>query len=136
MQTVLLQKNWFDLFALGMSQCAQVLSLSTILTNINLQFNANLNQGKINAIVYIIHKNLYYYCKNICLGFQGKINHQKSLVIKEQLFYLQNFITDCARLNITPIEYAYLKLIALFDFGKYLPCCLALYLFRLSQYNK
>jgi predicted membrane chloride channel (bestrophin family) len=91
-QTVLLQKNWFELFALGMSQCAKTLSLTTILTNISLQFQTNLNNGKLTV--------------------------KKSSVINEQLFYLQNFITECERLNITEIEYAYLKLISIFDSGK------------------
>lgn len=91
-QTVLLQKNWFDLFALGMSQCAKNLSLSTILTNINYQFQSNFNQGK--------------------------LDRTKFLMIKEQLFYLQTFINECEHLSITPVEYAYLKLISLFDYGK------------------
>jgi nuclear receptor subfamily 2 group C len=90
-QTVLLQKSWFDIFALGMSQCAKTLSFSTILTNISLQFHSNFNLGK--------------------------IDEQKCLLIKEQLFHLQNFITDCERLNINQVEYAYLKLISLFDYG-------------------
>lgn len=101
-QTVLLQKNWFDLFALSMSQCAKNLSLSTILTNINYQFQSNFNQGK--------------------------IDRTKFLMIKEQLFYLQTFISECEHLNITSIEYAYLKLISLFDFDS-----LSLNFFILSQ---
>ena len=75
-----------------MSQCAKTLSLATILTNISLQFQTNLNNGKLTL--------------------------KKSSVINEQLFYLQNFITECERLNITELEYAYLKLISIFDSGK------------------
>lgn len=40
-KTVLLQKTWFELFALGMSQCSKSLSLNSLLANINLKF-----QGK------------------------------------------------------------------------------------------
>lgn len=98
-QTVLLQKNWFDLFALSMSQCAKNLSLSTILTNINYQFQSNFNQGK--------------------------LDRTKFLMIKEQLFYLQTFINECGHLSITPVEYAYLKLISLFDYGKIKTLCFA-----------
>lgn len=97
-QIVLLQKSWFELFALGMSQCAKTLSLTTIVTNINLQIQANLAQGK--------------------------ISQRKFALINEQLFYLQNFITDCERLNISPLEYAYLKLISIFDCGRIFFNCL------------
>ena len=89
---MLLQKNWFELFALGMSQCARALSLTTLLTNISLQFQTNISNGK--------------------------LTFTKSSVINEQLFYLQNFITECERLNITELEYAYLKVICIFDCGK------------------
>jgi nuclear receptor subfamily 2 group C len=89
---VLLQKNWFELFALGMSQCARALSLTTLLTNISLQFQTNISNGK--------------------------LTFTKSSVINEQLFYLQNFITECERLNINELEYAYLKVICIFDCGK------------------
>lgn len=46
---------------------------------------------------------------------QGKINDRKSNLINEQIFYMQAFIKECDLLEITPIEYAYLKLISLFD---------------------
>ena len=75
-----------------MSQCSKYLSLNTILTNVNLQLHSNISQGKISS--------------------------QKSLEIKEQLFYLQNFIADCENLNISQNEFAYLKLISLLDSGK------------------
>lgn len=88
-QTVLLQKNWFDVFALGMSQWSKIISLNNLMSHINIQFQASLKQGK--------------------------INDRKSNLINEQIFYMQAFIKECDLLEITPIEYAYLKLISLFD---------------------
>lgn len=83
-KTVLLQRNWFELFALGMSQCSKPLSLNNLLANLNLKF-------------------------------QGKMDERKNTLINEQLFYLQNFINECDQLKISTIEYAYLRLISLFD---------------------
>ena len=86
-QIILLQKNWFDIFALGMSQCSKSLSLTTLLANLNVKY-------------------------------QNNHNNRKYSIINEQLFYLQNFINECERLKLNQIEYAYLKLISLFDTGK------------------
>ncbi|RNA40954.1 nuclear receptor subfamily 2 group C member 2 isoform X2, partial [Brachionus plicatilis] len=83
-QIVLLQKNWFDVFALGMSQCSKSLSLTTLLANLNVKY-------------------------------QNNNTNRKYSIINEQLFYLQTFINDCERLKLNQIEYAYLKLISLFD---------------------
>jgi hypothetical protein len=76
-----------------MSQWSKIISLTTLISNVNIKYQANLSQGK--------------------------ISDRKSYLINEQLFYLQNFITECELLNITDIEYAYLKLISIFDSGKY-----------------
>nr|ASL70497.1 nuclear receptor [Brachionus rotundiformis] len=83
-QIVLLQKNWFDVFALGMSQCSKSLSLTTLLANLNVKY-------------------------------QNNNSNRKYSIINEQLFYLQTFINDCERLKLNQVEYAYLKLISLFD---------------------
>ncbi|CAF0876403.1 unnamed protein product [Brachionus calyciflorus] len=83
-QIVLLQKNWFDVFALGMSQCSKSLSLTTLLANLNVKY-------------------------------QNNHNNRKYSIINEQLFYLQNFINECERLKLNQTEFAYLKLISLFD---------------------
>nr|ASL70608.1 nuclear receptor [Brachionus koreanus] len=83
-QIVLLQKNWFDVFALGMSQCSKSLSLTTLLANLNVKY-------------------------------QNNNTNRKYSIINEQLFYLQTFINDCERLKLNQVEYAYLKLISLFD---------------------
>ncbi len=119
-QTVLLQKNWFDLFALGMSQCAKSLSLSTILTNINFQFQASFSQGKFQQLVAIMFTRFTIYIIINMIFVSGKIDRRKFLMIKEQLFYLQTFMSECEHLNITSVEYAYLKLISIFDYGKFL----------------
>jgi hypothetical protein len=88
---VLLQKNWFDLFALGMCQCAKLLSLNTLLGNLHVKFNSN----------------------------RMRTNERKSQLINENLFHLQYFIHEFERLKVTPIEYAYLKLISVLDSGKF-----------------
>ncbi len=90
----LLQNNWFDVFALGLSQWTNIISLNSLLTNINIQIQTNLHQGK--------------------------ISHRNSLIMNEQLFYLQNFINECHLLEITQMEYAYLKLISIFDSGNFI----------------
>ena len=56
------------------------------------------------------------------------MDERKNTLINEQLFYLQNFINECEQLKISQIEYAYLKLISLFDSGK----ILYLYLYLLN----
>ena len=89
-QVVLLQRSWFDVFVLGLSQCGKLLSLNSLLANLNLKF------------------------QTINISTPA----QRSLV-NEQLFLLQTFVTECERLKITPVEYAYLKLIALFDAGMF-----------------
>lgn len=47
------------------------------------------------------------------------MDERKNTLINEQLFYLQNFINECDQLKISTIEYAYLRLISLFDSGNY-----------------
>lgn len=94
-QTVLLQNSWFDLFVLGMSQCSKVLSLNSLLANLNLKFQANLSSS-------------------------GRMREKKCAFINQQLFTLQSFITECEKWKISQAEYAYLKLISLFDPGIFL----------------
>ena len=46
-QILLLQKNWIDLFVLGMLQCANILSLSSMISTICAEFKGNLNSSKL-----------------------------------------------------------------------------------------
>ena len=93
MQTVLLQKNWFDLFALGMSQWSKTISSASLLANINSKFDTYVNNGK--------------------------LSEKKTTVLREQLVHLNTFISECDTLEISHTEYAYLKLICLLDSGRY-----------------
>ena len=45
-QILLLQKNWIDLFVLGMLQCANVLSLSNMISTICTEFKGHLNSSE------------------------------------------------------------------------------------------
>ncbi|XP_029457249.1 nuclear receptor subfamily 2 group C member 2 isoform X1 [Rhinatrema bivittatum] len=87
--TSLVRACWNELFTLGLAQCAQVMSLSTILA----------------AIVNHLQNSIQ----------EDKLSGDRIKQVMEHIWKLQEFCNTMARLDIDGYEYAYLKAIVLFS---------------------
>ncbi|CAG9855479.1 unnamed protein product [Phyllotreta striolata] len=88
-QISLLKTCWSELFTLGLAQCSQSLSLSTIRSALISHLHASIAQDKMSAI---------------------KVKQVTDHIVK-----LQDFVTSMNRLHVNEQEYAYLKAITLFS---------------------
>ncbi|KAK5639676.1 hypothetical protein RI129_012168 [Pyrocoelia pectoralis] len=88
-QITLLRGCWVELFALGLAQCSQSLSLSTILSSLVSHLHTSIAQDKMSAI---------------------KVKQVTDHIVK-----LQDFVTTINRMHVDEHEYAYLKAIRLFS---------------------
>ncbi|XP_022914691.1 nuclear receptor subfamily 2 group C member 1-A isoform X2 [Onthophagus taurus] len=88
-QVSLLKNCWAELFALGLAQCSQSLSLTTILA----------------ALISHIHSSIA----------QEKMTALKVKQVTDHIVRLQDYVNTMNRLHVDVHEYAYLKLIALFS---------------------
>lgn len=88
-QTVLVKSCWSELFTLGLAQCSQTMSLSTILMAILNHLQTALHQEKSSA------------------------EHIK--VVIDHILKLQTYIQTMHQLNLDSEEYAYLKALVLFS---------------------
>jgi len=86
---VLVRGCWAELFALGLAQCSEVLSLPAILSSIVNHLQASVVQEKISAL------------------------HIKQ--VTDHICRLQEYVNGMARLQVDEHEYAYLKAITLFS---------------------
>ncbi|TRY95416.1 hypothetical protein DNTS_003551 [Danionella cerebrum] len=86
----LVRSCWNELFILGLSQCSQIMNLSTILT----------------AIVNHLQSSIPGVEKTSSLRIKGVMEH---------IWKLQEFCNSMTRLQTDPYEYAYLKAIVLFS---------------------
>ncbi|KAF4070620.1 hypothetical protein AMELA_G00287550 [Ameiurus melas] len=87
--TSLVRACWNELFTLGLAQCAQVMSLSTILAAI------------VNHLQSSIH--------------EDKLSGERVKLVMEHIWKLQEFCNSMAKLETDGYEYAYLKAIVLFS---------------------
>ncbi|KAJ8257491.1 hypothetical protein GJAV_G00186170 [Gymnothorax javanicus] len=87
--TSLVRACWNELFTLGLAQCAQVMSLSTILA----------------AIVNHLQNSIQ----------DDKLSGDRIKLVMEHIWKLQEFCNSMAKLDIDGYEYAYLKAIVLFS---------------------
>ncbi|XP_066554282.1 nuclear receptor subfamily 2 group C member 2 isoform X2 [Amia ocellicauda] len=87
--TSLVRACWNELFTLGLAQCAQVMSLSTILA----------------AIVNHLQNSIQ----------DDKLSGDRIKLVMEHIWKLQEFCNSMAKLEIDGYEYAYLKAIVLFS---------------------
>ncbi|CAO2605957.1 Nuclear receptor subfamily 2 group C member 2 [Lemmus lemmus] len=87
--TSLVRACWNELFTLGLAQCAQVMSLSTILA----------------AIVNHLQNSIQ----------EDKLSGDRIKQVMEHIWKLQEFCNSMAKLDIDGYEYAYLKAIVLFS---------------------
>ncbi|KAG2470439.1 NR2C2 protein, partial [Polypterus senegalus] len=87
--TSLVRACWNELFTLGLAQCAQVMSLSTILA----------------AIVNHLQNSIQ----------DDKLSGERIKLVMEHIWKLQEFCNSMAKLEIDGYEYAYLKAIVLFS---------------------
>ncbi|XP_069499522.1 nuclear receptor subfamily 2 group C member 2 isoform X2 [Ambystoma mexicanum] len=87
--TSLVRACWNELFSLGLAQCSQVMSLSTILA----------------AIINHLQNNIQ----------DDKLSGDRIKQVMEHIWKLQEFCNSMARLDIDGYEYAYLKAIVLFS---------------------
>ncbi|XP_030756015.1 nuclear receptor subfamily 2 group C member 1-A-like [Sitophilus oryzae] len=88
-QVSLLRGCWAELFTLGLAQCSQSLSLSTILSALISHLHASIAQDKMAA---------------------SKVKQLTDHIVK-----LQDFVNSMNRLHVDEEEYAYLKAITLFS---------------------
>ncbi|KAG5896700.1 hypothetical protein JTB14_002545 [Gonioctena quinquepunctata] len=88
-QILLLRNCWSELFTLGLAQCSQSLSLSTILS----------------ALISHLH----------ALIAQDKMSANKVKRVTDNIVKLQDFVTSMHQLRVNENEYAYLKAIILFS---------------------
>ncbi|KAJ8986299.1 hypothetical protein NQ317_010011 [Molorchus minor] len=88
-QVALLRGCWSELFTLGLAQCSQLLSLSTILSALISHLHASIAQDKMSA---------------------SKVKQVTDHIVK-----LQDYVTSMNRLHVNEHEYAYLKAITLFS---------------------
>ncbi|KDR17183.1 Nuclear receptor subfamily 2 group C member 2, partial [Zootermopsis nevadensis] len=88
-RVVLVRGCWAELFALGLAQCSEILSLPTILSSIINHLQASVVQEKISAL------------------------HIKQ--VTDHICKLQEYVNGMARLQLDEHEYAYLKAITLFS---------------------
>uniref|UniRef100_A0A8C5Y7U1 Nuclear receptor subfamily 2 group C member 2 n=1 Tax=Microcebus murinus TaxID=30608 RepID=A0A8C5Y7U1_MICMU len=87
--TSLVRACWNELFTLGLAQCAQVMSLSTILA----------------AIVNHLQNSIQ----------EDKLSGERIKQVMEHIWKLQEFCNSMSKLDIDGYEYAYLKAIVLFS---------------------
>lgn len=87
-QTTLVRESWSELFALGLAQCSQVMSLATILT----------------AIINHLQTSLQ----------QDKLSPMRVKQVTDHICKLQDYVNTMLRLQVDEHEYAYLKAIVLF----------------------
>ncbi|XP_016407301.1 nuclear receptor subfamily 2 group C member 2-like isoform X4 [Sinocyclocheilus rhinocerous] len=88
--TALVRVYWNELFILGLAQCAQIMSLSTILAAI-----VNHLQSSIQDV--------------------DKLSSERIKLVMEHIWKLQEFCNSMAKLQTDGYEYAYLKAIVLFS---------------------
>lgn len=88
-QINLLKGCWAELFTLGLAQCSQSLSLSTILSALISHLHASIAQDKMSAT--------------------------KVKQLTDHIMKLQDFVNTMNRLHVDEEEYAYLKAITLFS---------------------
>ncbi|KAJ7417301.1 Nuclear receptor subfamily 2 group C member 2 [Willisornis vidua] len=105
--TSLVRACWNELFTLGLAQCAQVMSLATILGAI-----VNHLQNSVQEEVFELTSNSKQYL------FVDKLSGDRIKQVMEHIWKLQEFCNSMAKLDIDGYEYAYLKAIVLFSPGK------------------
>ncbi|XP_065937976.1 orphan steroid hormone receptor 2 isoform X2 [Magallana gigas] len=88
-QTILVKSSWSELFTLGLAQCAQSMSLSTILMAILNHLQTALQQDKNSA--------------------------ERVKLVIDHILKLQNYIQSLEALQIDSEEFAYLKALVLFS---------------------
>ncbi|XP_040214785.1 nuclear receptor subfamily 2 group C member 2 isoform X2 [Rana temporaria] len=87
--TTLVRACWNELFTLGLAQCSQVMSLSTILA----------------AIVNHLQNSIQ----------EDKLSGERIKQVMEHIWKLQEFCNSMTKLDIDGYEYAYLKAVVLFS---------------------
>ncbi|XP_064632538.1 orphan steroid hormone receptor 2-like isoform X2 [Lineus longissimus] len=88
-QTHLVKACWCELFILGLAQCSQVMSLSTILAAVVNHLQTNVAQGKVSA--------------------------ERVKTVIDNIMRIQDICNSLQRLNTDAVEYAYLKSLVLFS---------------------
>lgn len=91
-QVTLLKNRWSELFALGLAQCSQSLSITTVLAALISHLHASIAQDKMPAL---------------------KVKQVTDHIVK-----LQDYISCMNHLRVDEHEFAYLKAIALFSYDQ------------------
>ncbi|XP_025417738.1 nuclear receptor subfamily 2 group C member 1-A [Sipha flava] len=88
-QLSLLKNSWSQLFILGLSQCSQVLSLIPVLSSMITHLQNEMTHNSANSI--------------------------KAKELIDYLNRIQDYVTEMENIDMNEVEYAYLKLISLFN---------------------
>uniref|UniRef100_A0A8C1F5E9 Nuclear receptor subfamily 2, group C, member 2 n=1 Tax=Cyprinus carpio carpio TaxID=630221 RepID=A0A8C1F5E9_CYPCA len=100
--TALVRACWNELFILGLAQCAQIMSLSTILAAIVNHLQSSIQDGmlelNVNSDIHI-----------------DKLSSERIKLVMEHIWKLQEFCNSMAKLQTDGYEYAYLKAMVLFS---------------------
>uniref|UniRef100_A0A673XKK1 Nuclear receptor subfamily 2, group C, member 2 n=1 Tax=Salmo trutta TaxID=8032 RepID=A0A673XKK1_SALTR len=95
--TSLVRACWNELFTLGLAQCAQIMSLSTILEAIINHLQNSIQDGV------------------VCCSPVDKVSAERVKLVMEHIWKLQEFCNSMAKMETDSYEYAYLKAIVLFS---------------------
>ncbi|XP_064607313.1 nuclear receptor subfamily 2 group C member 2-like isoform X2 [Liolophura sinensis] len=89
LQISLVRACWSQLFTLGLAQCSQIMSLSTILAAILNHLQSTVQQDK--------------------------VTNERAKVVMDHIIRLQEYVNSMQRLEVDDVEYAYLKCLTLFS---------------------
>lgn len=124
-QCTLVRSAWCELFALGLAQCSQVMSLATILTAIVSHLQSSVQQGEKSQYLCLLSGILKleivggFLCPNRFrfISLIDKLSLQRVKHVTDHIYKLQEYVGTMLRLQVDEHEYAYLKAIALFSPG-------------------
>ncbi|XP_062441483.1 nuclear receptor subfamily 2 group C member 2 isoform X4 [Rhea pennata] len=117
--TSLVRACWNELFTLGLAQCAQVMSLSTILAAIVNHLQNSIQEGvsglRCTDLTEISQWDRSVHRRNEDKIGEDKLSGDRIKQVMEHIWKLQEFCNSMAKLDIDGYEYAYLKAIVLFS---------------------
>ena len=113
-QIVLLQNYWLPLFVLSLLQCSSSISLGNILTTLLAsKSNILIPNKNFDHLFYVIKYKLQLLSFNLFSSTEQLDNNEPNKWL--ELRRIQTLCYEFDRLNVNNIEYAYLKLISVFN---------------------
>ncbi|XP_073501090.1 nuclear receptor subfamily 2 group C member 2 isoform X2 [Phyllobates terribilis] len=113
--TSLVRACWNELFTLGLAQCSQVMSLSTILAAIVNHLQNSVQEGALLSSRYGRSGTRGSDSPESFFPLSDKLSGERIKQVMEHIWKLQEFCNSMAKLDIDGYEYAYLKAVVLFS---------------------